>query len=199
MALTDDGYLGVGTTQPDDNLTIEDPNGSGDGAEIDISGLYMGRYNGGEGYISDLADEPFTIYTNNGTGFLTINNLGSVGIDTNPDTDFTIGDTGNDGISEIDNAYGLYLGSDNVGDAWLAANDSTGISFQVGGADITEFRTRAAWNSSRATSRSMPAISMCPPARFSASMPPATATSCKSATISYWLTSISRTEPSYTA
>ncbi len=48
MALNGDGGLGVGTVAPDDNLTIEDPDGSGSGAEMDISGLYIGRWNGYE-------------------------------------------------------------------------------------------------------------------------------------------------------
>jgi Chaperone of endosialidase len=84
MVLTGDGGLGIGTVTPDDNLTIEDPDGSGSGAEMDISGLYIGRWNGYESYLSDsVAGESFNIYVNgNGDPSMTIDASGEVGIGT---------------------------------------------------------------------------------------------------------------------
>jgi hypothetical protein len=123
MVLNGDGGLGVGTVNPVDNLSIEDPDGSGSGAEMEISGLYIGRWNGGEGYISDsAAGEPLSFYVNgNGSPSMQIDYHGQVGIGITPDDDLSIGDANGDGSAEIDmgSSLDLAVGTDSVGDDWL--------------------------------------------------------------------------------
>lgn len=142
MVLTNWGGLGVGTTQPDDNLTIENPDGSGDGAEMDISGLYIARYNGREGYISDVANELFSIYTNGGGGVLRVNDVGMVGIDIDPEDDLSLNDANGDGGAEmhfLGSGSNLYIGTSDVNDTWFITSGNY-LSFFVngGGTDIMD-------------------------------------------------------------
>ncbi len=74
MSIENNGWVGIGTDAPDDDLTVVDSNG----AEMDLDGYYVGRSDGGGAYLWDVADELMEFLTNNGNGVVTIDDNGSV-------------------------------------------------------------------------------------------------------------------------